>query len=210
MPKLHERRLALASGGLTLEAALHEGEAALAAVVLHPHPQYGGDMDNHVVLGLCEALAGAGATVMRFNFRGTGRSEGAYDGGRGEADDARAALASVRDLRPDARMVLAGYSFGAMVAAQVAQDDGDLAGLVLVSPPVGMIDLPAPPASLPALLITGDADHIAPPQALQKYANDAPRVVAVAGADHGWWPGLDRLAEEVAAFVARVTRGAAP
>jgi len=95
-----ERPFAFESGGLQLEGMLHEGDGGLAAVVLHPHPLYGGDMDNHVVLALRGTLAGAGATTLRFNFRGAGRSQGEHDGGRGEATDARAAIDELRKLRP--------------------------------------------------------------------------------------------------------------
>lgn len=111
-----ERPFPFESDGLQLEGMLHEGNSRFAAVVLHPHPLYGGDMDNHVVLALRAALADAGATTLRFNFRGAGRSQGDYDHGRGEAGDARAAIRELRQLRPGCRMLLIGYSFGAQVA----------------------------------------------------------------------------------------------
>ncbi|MBI5288985.1 MAG: alpha/beta fold hydrolase [Chloroflexi bacterium] len=194
----HERALELASGGLQLEAMLHEGDGALAALVLHPHPQYGGDMDNHVVLAACHALADDGATTLRFNFRGAGRSQGAYDGGRGEAEDARAAVAALRALKPDAPVLLAGYSFGAMVAAGIAADAAP-AGLVLVSPPLGMGALPPNPG-VPLMVITGDRDPVCRAEAALALASDAVRVVVVPGADHGWWPGVDALQAELLAF----------
>ena len=83
------------SDGLHLEGRVHLAGELLAALVLHPHPQYGGDMDNHVVVACCETLALAGATAFRFNFRGVGGSEGTYSGGMGEASDARSALTVV-------------------------------------------------------------------------------------------------------------------
>ena len=112
--------MSIPSGGRSLEAAIHDGDGALAVLVLHPHPQYGGDMDNHVVTAICGAMATRGATTIRFNFRGAGRSQGTYDNGRGEADDARAALKTLREAAPGAKILLAGYSFGAMIAAGVA------------------------------------------------------------------------------------------
>ncbi len=121
-----ERAFALESDGLRLEGMLHEGDGAIAAVVLHPHPLYGGDMDSHVVLALRTAFAEAGATTLRFNFRGTGRSQGAYDDGRGEANDARVAIAAIRELQPGRSILLAGYSFGAHVAANVASTEPNL------------------------------------------------------------------------------------
>jgi alpha/beta superfamily hydrolase len=115
---------------------------------------YGGEMNNHVVTTVCETLADAGATTLRFNFRGAGRSEGEFDGGKGELDDAAAAVASVRALQPGAPLVLAGYSFGAAIAARLASDVNP-AALVLISPPVGMMGLQALDESMPALLISG-------------------------------------------------------
>ena len=117
-----ERQITITNGDLRLEAAVHDGEGAIAAVVLHPHPQYGGDMDNHVGMAITSALAARGATTIRFNFRGTGASTGTYDGGDGEASDARAAVAAAREAAPEAKLILAGYSFGAMIAAAIAAD----------------------------------------------------------------------------------------
>src|SRR5438445_2602075 len=85
------------SDGLRLEGALRVvPDARLCAVVLHPHPLYGGDMDNHVVTALCAALNALGATTLRFNFRGAGASEGRHDNGRGEVEDAVEAVRFVR------------------------------------------------------------------------------------------------------------------
>jgi len=195
-----ERPIAFESGGLTLEGMLHEGDGPLAAVVLHPHPLYGGDMDNHVVLALRSALADAGATTLRFNFRGTGASQGAHDAGRGEVDDARAAVRELRALRPGCRMLLAGYSFGARVAAELAPGE-QLAGLVLVSPPAVSGELPRPPAGVDTLIVTGEWDDIAPAARLAELAGPRCRLVVADGVGHAWWPGVDRLASEVTAFL---------
>ena len=194
-----ERAFTIESDGLRLEGALHEGDGELLAVALHPHPQYGGDMHNHVVTAVCGALAESGATTLRFNFRGAGRSEGAFDSGHGEANDARAAVDALRALRPDGRLLLAGYSFGAMIAAATAADVRPDA-LALISPPLGMMPTLAIDPELRTLLITGDDDRIAPPDALR--ALDAPNrtIVVAPGVDHGWWPGLDELTLAVGAF----------
>ena len=195
-----ERRIVIASGVLSLEAALRDGAAELVAVVMHPHPQYGGDMDNHVVTAIVGALGARGASTLRFNFRGTGRSEGSYDGGRGEADDARAAVAAIRQAAPGAALLLVGYSFGAMIAAGVARDVGP-AALVLVSPPAGMGALPALDPDIPTLVIAGDRDEIAPDDAILGLAGGGCRAVVVQGVDHGWWPGLDSLVREIDSFL---------
>lgn len=186
--------------GLKLEGMLHEGEGQLAALVLHPHPLYGGDMDNHVVLALRAVFADAGATTLRINFRGAGRSQGVHDGGRGEADDARAAMRELRALRPGCRMLLAGYSFGAQVAAAVAADE-QIAGLMLVSPPVATGVLPRLPDGVDTLIVTGEWDDIAPAARLAELAGPRRRIDVVEGASHAWWPGVDQLAAEAAVFL---------
>jgi uncharacterized protein len=191
--------ISLKSGDLRLEAVLRPGEGDLGALVLHPHPQYGGEMDNHVVVGIAEALASLGATTLRFNFRGVGESEGRYDGGKGEADDARAAVAALREQAPGKRLVLSGYSFGAMIAAAIA-GEAEPAGLILVSPPVSAGALPRLDPKVPTLLITGDVDAVAPAAAVKALAGGLVSAVVVDGADHGWWPGVDSLVDEVDRF----------
>lgn len=198
-----EQPVELTSDGLHLEGRLHEGTARLAALVLHPHPLYGGDMDNHVVVALCEALAERGATTLRFNFRGAGRSEGAHDNGRGEAADARAALAALRTRSRDAAVLLAGYSFGAMVACAVAAEPG-VAALALISPPLSMAPALASPEGMPALVIAGDRDPVCPAGRVLALASPQVRAVTVPGVDHGWWPGIDALTAELLALEQRI------
>jgi len=195
-----ERPFPLRSGDLALEAMLHDGAGELAALVLHPHPRYGGDMHNHVVVALCRALAALGATTLRFNFRGTGNGEGAFDCGRGEANDARAALGALAAEAPRARLIVIGYSFGAGVAASIA-GDVEIAGLVLVSLPA--LTRPVTlPADVPELVITGELDAIASHEALRPLCGGAAHLVIVPGVDHAWWPGVDILAREVSSFAA--------
>jgi len=193
---LTEERVTIECGEIELEGMYHAGAGPLSAVVLHPHPQYGGDMENHVVTGICQTLGDAGAATLRFNFRGTGGSTGSHDGGRGEQDDVRAALAFVRERAPGAKVLLAGYSFGAMVAASVAAEAG-LAGLILVSPPLGFADLPGLPAGLPALVAAGDTDAVSPAVKVEGLANTDVQVFIAEGVDHGWWPGLDALQRKI-------------
>jgi uncharacterized protein len=196
----NERAITIDSDGMRLEGAIRDGDGDLAVLMLHPHPQYGGDMDNHVVMAVCEALASLGAATLRFNFRGAGGSEGSYDGGRGEASDARAAAAALRAANPGARLLLAGYSFGAMVAANVAGDVNPDA-LALISPPVGMADLPQLDAALPMLIAAGDRDQVAPVAAIRALEGPLRTVTIAPGVDHGWWPGLEVLMAVLTTFV---------
>ncbi len=203
------RTVAVTCGDLTLEGVLHlpVGQAgpipAPGAVVCHPHPHYGGDMDNNVVLAACRALVDRGYAALRFNFRGVGRSEGRFGQGVAEQDDVRAALTHLA-AQPEVdgkRVGLIGYSFGAMVAAEVAS--GDLRALALVSPPLGFSDLRVA-WGCPALVVGGEADPIAPADRLRVVA-EAPGVELrlVSGADHSWWGYEDELSGALGGFFAR-------
>lgn len=203
------RAVRIESDGPVLEGMLHlpEGEGPFPAmVVCHPHPQFGGDMHNNVVGALVRALTGAGWAALRFNFRGVGESEGAFDGGRGEQDDARAALGCLRSqVEVDAgRTGLAGYSFGALVSLGVAAGREDLAGLVVVSPPTSAGAWPD--LRCPVLIVTGDRDDYVDAGQLREKApllGDRVQVAVVEGVDHFWWGADGRLVEVVQAFLRR-------
>ena len=156
-------------------------------------------MDNHVGTTLCDAMSALGATTLRFNFRGAGASNGRYDNGRGERDDAMSAMSLLREAAPAAPLVLAGYSFGALVAAPIVADAQSDA-LILVSPPAAVAGLPELP-DVPALIITGADDQVAPPDALQSLESDNHALVVIDGADHSWWGRTDALNEAVTRFI---------
>jgi len=163
--------LTLAGPAGALEAAvdLPEDDVAplpLVAIVCHPLPTEGGTMHNKVVTMTARALRELGATTVRFNFRGTGQSAGAFDEGRGETEDLRAVADWVRAGRPDAALWLAGFSFGAHVALRAA---ATLAPdvLITIAPPVGrwdFADLVLP--TMPWLVIQGETDEIVDPDAV--------------------------------------------
>ena len=131
------------------------------AVVCHPHPQYQGTMLNKVVHTLSRAMNGLGVPVLRFNFRGVGASEGAYAEGRGETDDALAAIDWMRDKFPDADLCLLGFSFGGIIAARAALTAAP-AHLVTIAPAVPRLSalLDGRQPSCPWLIIQGDADEV--------------------------------------------------
>ena len=112
-----EEEVSIPGPGITLEGRLSSGAAPGGAVITHPHPLFGGDMANNVVLTAVRALAARGMSALRFNFRGVGRSTGAYGGGIEEADDVVAALAFLKSRTPGPHYVV-GYSFGAAVAGR--------------------------------------------------------------------------------------------
>ena len=140
------------------------GDAPRAAVVFaHPLPIEGGTMHTKVVFQSAKALARIGCVVLRFNFRGVGRSAGAWDGGRGELDDYRAALDFLTALYPDLEVWAAGFSFGSFVAMTVGAADPRVGALVAVAPPVDRYDFePVLASGKPTFIIHGEGDELIP------------------------------------------------
>ncbi len=156
------------AGALEVQVELPEpGEArAGVAIVCHPHPVHGGTMHNKVVTMAARALRELGLAVVRFNFRGTGRSEGSYDEGRGETLDLLAVAEWVRRTRPDDALWLAGFSFGSYVALLAARHL-PVRQMVSIAPPAGRWDFSAVISpGCPWLVIQGDEDDVVEPQAV--------------------------------------------
>jgi len=143
------------------------------AFVAHPHPLFGGTMDNKVVQTLSRALVQSGWDCLRFNFRGVGQSEGVYDEGRGETDDV---LEALRQLAPEGPLALAGFSFGAFVACQVVAQlwpTQRIHKILLVGTAVGNFD-PAPvPSELhdACLVVHGESDDTVALSAVMQWAS---------------------------------------
>lgn len=183
-----------------LEGRLAVPDGATDGVVLcHPHPQYGGDMDNLVVVAVAKALRAAGIATLRFNFRGVGASEGSFDGGRGERDDARAALTLLRTHLGVRSPALVGYSFGALIALAVADDAMRLA---VIAPPLAVGGTVVTPAAA-TLVVAGDQDPFCPLSALTELTAAWPktRIVVLDGADHFFAGYASRAGAEIAAFL---------
>jgi alpha/beta superfamily hydrolase len=202
----HRESLAIEGPAGTLEALLElPGETVPRAVGLacHPHPLHGGTMDNKVVYTLARTFAGLGMAALRFNFRGVGESEGSYDEGRGEVDDALAAAAVLRERWPKTDLVVAGFSFGAAVAVRAAQRLDPLA-LVTVAPPIERL---APDEALPQcpwLIIHGENDELIGIDAVVAWLNTrppGPALDVVAGADHFFHGKLGDVRAAVETFV---------
>ena len=202
-----ERAATLAtSDGTALEGRLGLPQAPWGGIVIsHPHPLYGGDMDNPVVIRVAEVCADLGLATLRFNFRGVGASTGAHGGGDAERDDVLAALAYLaRELPAGGPVVLAGYSFGAVVAAQVVGHGARVAGLALIAPPLSMGGdapfLPLADGAAPLLIVVGSQDEYSPRSVLDGLASRLPRarVRVVEGANHFFFGKLFALGEAVA------------
>ena len=193
------------AGSLEGYLQLPEGDGPFPGVVVcHPHPRMGGDMYNSVVMGICHALTRVGIASLRFNFRGVGRSQGTYDEGRGETEDALAALgllASSESIE-EGSVGIAGYSFGAGVALKAAlRDDRARAVSVVARARVDPEDDVGKRPSLPILFVVGDLDRLMPPEQFRELSGKLatpPEMHVVPGADH-FFVGLEM---EVGAVVA--------
>ena len=174
------RRVFVAGPAGRIECAVDDPASAPVggALIAHPHPLYGGTLDNKVVQTLARALLELGYETWRPNFRGVGESEGAHDEGRGELDDLAAVLREMRQQR----FILAGFSFGAAMQARLAERTAP-ERLILVGPAVTNHPLPRAPEG--TLVIHGENDTTIPLAAVLDWARpqDLP-VVVVPGADH--------------------------
>ncbi|MGH7118527.1 MAG: alpha/beta hydrolase [Acetobacteraceae bacterium] len=140
------------------------------ALVLHPHPLHGGTMNNRIAFTLYQTFQKLGFSVMRFNFRGVGRSQGRYDGGVGEISDAAAALDWMQMVNPNAGgLWIAGYSFGAFVGMQLLMRRPEISAWVSIAPPANHYDFGfLAPCPCGGLLLHGDADELVPEPAVAK------------------------------------------
>ena len=171
----------------------------------HPHPLFGGTLHNKVVFHAMKALNGFGFPVLRFNFRGTGLSEGEHDHGIGEVDDVRTALDWV-DREFQLPMVFAGFSFGAAVGLRAACDDSRVKAAIGLGLPVAPIDGRAYDFSFlsscmkPKLFVSGDRDQFGTPAQLEKVVEtvaDPKKLILIPGADHFFEGRLSEMREAV-------------
>jgi uncharacterized protein len=157
----------------TLEALLEEPKAAApraAVVFAHPLPTEGGTMHTKMVFQGAKGLVRAGCAVLRFNFRGVGRSDGEFDEGRGEQDDFRAAVDFMAARYPDVELWAAGASFGSHVALTVGAADDRVCALVAVAPPVDRYDFAAMKLSRkPKFIVHGEEDELIPIKAVREF-----------------------------------------
>jgi uncharacterized protein len=182
---------------------------AAFGVVCHPHPLYGGTLDNKVVYTLARAFQQRGAPAVRFNFRGVGESVGSHDEGRGEAADALAVIDWGRRRWPDAAVWLAGFSFGGAVAVRIAAQ-AKAARLVAVAPGIDRLEAAgAAPPLCPWLIVQGDADDVVPPETVLSWARALeaapgvrpPQVEVLRGAGHFFHGRINELRDVVVGFM---------
>ncbi len=189
MSHVPEEAIQFTADGLQLEGRLGVPEGAThGAVICHPHPQYGGTMDNNVVSAVAKALRAVGVATLRFNFRGVGTSEGRYGGGQAEANDARAAVDQLRTRVSTADVTLIGYSFGAVVALLAGHDHAHVSRVIAIATPVPMFDTSFLEGCVKSkLFILGDHDQYCSLAVMHERIATLPEpktFMCIAGADH--------------------------
>lgn len=139
------------------------------AILLHPHPQFGGTMNNPIVHSLYYAFSDRGFSVLRFNFRGVGRSQGMFENGAGELSDAASALDWLQSYNKDAKICwIAGVSFGAWISMQLLMRRPEISGFISIAPLAKHYDFSfLAPCPASGLFVNGDADSVTPPEAVQ-------------------------------------------
>lgn len=195
-------RVSIAGPAGELEAIVEDPEVAASryAVICHPHPLFGGTMDNKVVTTVARALHQAGIPTLRFNFRGVGQSAGIFDQGAGETADADAVACWGAQRWPERALVLAGFSFGGSIALRLAQRRVPQ-HLITVAPAIALFDtwaLAAP--RCPWLVVVGDADDVVDPRAVIHWVDGLdpkPRLIVLPGVGHFFHGRLQELRDAV-------------
>lgn len=175
------------------------------ALVLHPHPQFGGTMNNKVVYSVYKLLSENGFTVLRINFRGVGKSLGEHDRGVGEVTDASTALDWLQVNYPMSKInLIAGFSFGAWIAMQLIMRRPEITNFLAVAPPVNKYDFSfLSPCPIPGLIIQGDKDSVVKEESVHELAqrlkqkNIDVAYKVISGADHFFREKIDILEEEI-------------
>lgn len=183
-----------------LEALLEEPEDMQpreAVLVCHPHPKYGGTMHNKVVYRIARGLRRAGAVVLRFNYRGVNLSEGSYDHGLGETEDARAALALLRSRYPDLPFSLAGFSFGSRIVLTLGCEIAETSRVIAAGFPAGYPEnVHLGDCQRNRIFIQSTNDQFGPVPAMEAYfaqLREPKRLIWVEAADHFFAGALDQF-----------------
>jgi alpha/beta superfamily hydrolase len=188
---------------------------APVAIILHPHPQHGGTMNNRIVYALFHAYVRRGFSVLRFNFRGVGRSQGTFDRGEGELSDAASALDWLQSINQNASACwVAGFSFGAWIGMQLLMRRPEIKGFISVAPPASTCDFSfLAPCPSSGLVLHGDNDDGVPVSSVdklvQKLRHQRDIVIdyrIVPGADHSFRDHIDDLNANVDDYLTQASR----
>ena len=181
---------------------------APAAIICHPHPQYGGNMNNNVVLGVEKELFEGGFTTLRFNFRGVGRSRGIFDNGIGEKDDVLYAIEEMQRDGAVGGIVVVGYSFGAAMALPVAAEHDAVKALAGISPPTVLADFKfLTSVEKPMLIVAGSSDEFCDATLVKSYVTQPNHTFEILpGVDHFYFNEELRVGKLVCDFMKRLVK----
>ena len=203
-----------------LEGRYHPSNRPQAplALLLHPHPQHGGTMNNKIIYKLYQTFTKRGFSTLRFNFRGVGRSQGQFDNGQGELSDAASALDWMQTQNPNTRSCwIAGFSFGAWVAMQLMMRRPEISGFISIATPASQYDFSfLAPCPASGMIIHGDKDEVVPQssvnrlaQKLQKQKNIKIDYRIIEGSDHFFLDHLEPLNKQVNDYLDKMLSKAA-
>ncbi len=201
-----------------IEARYHPApqKNAPIAIILHPHPQFGGTMNHQIVYQLYYAFVHRGFAAIRFNFRGVGRSQGSFDHGQGELSDAASALDWAQSVNPEARSCwIAGFSFGAWIGMQLLMRRPEIEGFISVAPPANLYDFSfLAPCPSSGLIVHGDKDAVVPYKdvtgLVDKLKTQKGIVIeqkVIPGANHFFDGKIDLLMQSVSAYLDKRLQG---
>jgi len=207
---MREEKVFVPSDTIQLEGFLSVQEALSVkggVILCHPHPQYGGDMDNPVITTAAETATEQGFSTLRFNFRGVGESGGSYGDGEGERKDVEAAIHYLYSVQKSSNLplVLLGYSFGAWVGVSAALNDGRIKGIVVIAPPLELYDFGfLKGCKKKKLIIAGNRDLFCPATLLEKWyqqLEEPKSLIIIQGADHFFFAHIRFLIKPLREFL---------
>ncbi len=195
-----------------IEARYHHSRSPMAplAIVLHPHPLQGGTMNNRVTVALYNSFVENDFSVIRFNFRGVGKSEGVFAKGEGELTDTAAVLDWIQSINPGTRPIwIAGFSFGALIGMQLLMRRPEISGFVSVYPPADICDFSfLAPCPVSGLIINGTEDRICPPEPVEKLVEklNSQRGISIShklieNCDHGFTGHLNTIKKSISEYL---------
>lgn len=192
-----------------MEYPAPSSQPVASCLICHPHPLYGGDMNNNVVTELSRSMVDEGIATLRFNFRGVGQSGGSYGEGVSEMFDVTACIDHLsRDEHLDpSKILLCGYSFGSWVAMKTAQSDQRPSRLIMISPPLDMYDFSfLTQEKRPKFMVAGDGDFVCSLQRFEEFStgvSDPKMSVVLKGHDHFHWGREKAITNLVREFLSR-------
>ena len=205
---MNEERIFFKSGKFSIQGLYASSDGGKGVVITHPHPQMGGSMRNNVMDALVSTFYQNGFSILRFNFRGVGLSEGVYDNGIGEREDVEGAIAFLAE-KGKKDMFLTGYSFGAWVNTRLIADQDSLSDTIMISPPIDFVEFDfSGLEGKVGLVVCGDRDQFCPIARLRGITEEIGcRLEIVDGADHFYFGSEDGISSYLNDYLVSTEKG---